>query len=164
MTYYVQFTEKEALIILRERLNMNILFWRDVQNKGPTSYNSLLEMIRREIINKELNYHRSRANRGLPALQMQRMRGPTSHPIDHQARQSTLLNLGQKLVVATLNIVPILAYEEVNPNAEVYQRRTYQQLVSVERGRGRSARPRNRDEVPPYYTYHHSYSHNTIGC
>lgn len=29
---------------------MNFLFWSDVQNKDPTSYNALLEMIRRKII------------------------------------------------------------------------------------------------------------------
>lgn len=35
------------------------------QNKDPTIYNAMLEMIRHEIINGALNDHRNRANRGI---------------------------------------------------------------------------------------------------
>lgn len=36
---------------------MNSLFWRDFQNKDPTRYDALQEMIRQEIVNKELRDH-----------------------------------------------------------------------------------------------------------
>lgn len=111
MTYCVQVTDREALTTLRGGLDMNSLFWRDVQNRDPATYDALLEMIRREILNEELKDHRNRASRGLPPPQMQRGRGPTSHLMDHQAP----LNHGQELAAATLNAVLTLAYEEVNP-------------------------------------------------
>lgn len=38
-------------------LYMNSPFWRDVQSKDPTSYDALLKMIRRKIINGELRDH-----------------------------------------------------------------------------------------------------------
>lgn len=46
-------------------LDINSLFWRDVQNEDLTSYDTLLEMIGREIINEKLRYHRNGMNRGL---------------------------------------------------------------------------------------------------
>lgn len=87
MTYCMQVMDREALTALKEGLDMNSLFWRDVQNKDPTSYNALLEMIRREIIYEELRDHQNRANQGLPPLQMQRGRGLISHLIDQQVGQ-----------------------------------------------------------------------------
>lgn len=42
---------------IRERLDMNSIFWRDVQNKDPTSYDALLEMIKQEIINEKVRDH-----------------------------------------------------------------------------------------------------------
>lgn len=45
ITYCVQVIDREALTALKGGLNMNSLFWRDVQNKDPTGYNVLLEMI-----------------------------------------------------------------------------------------------------------------------
>lgn len=48
---------------------MNIIFWRDVQNQDLTSYDALLEIMRRQIINKKLIDHQNRANKGLPPLQ-----------------------------------------------------------------------------------------------
>lgn len=52
MTYYVQVTNREVLTALRGELDMNSLFCKDVQNKDPASYDTLLEMIRREIIER----------------------------------------------------------------------------------------------------------------
>ncbi|XP_022883682.1 uncharacterized protein LOC111400501 [Olea europaea var. sylvestris] len=57
MLYCVQVTDHEALSTLRGGLNMNTLFWKDVQNQDPTTYDALLEMMRREIINEELIEH-----------------------------------------------------------------------------------------------------------
>jgi len=85
MTYCVQFTDKEALTTLRGGLDMNSFFWRDVQNKDPTTYDALLEMIRCEILNEELKDHMNRASQGLLSPQMRRGRGPTSHLMDNQA-------------------------------------------------------------------------------
>lgn len=45
ITYCVQVIDREALTALKRGLNMNSLFWRDMQNKDHTSYNVLLEMI-----------------------------------------------------------------------------------------------------------------------
>lgn len=160
MTYCVQVTDREALTALRGGLDMNSLFWRDVQNKDPTTYDALLEMIRQEILNEELKDHRNRASRGLPPPQMQRGKGPTSHLMDHQAP----LNHGQELAAATLNAVPTLAYEEVNPGAEMHQRQPYQRPPQKGQGRGRGAEPRDRDEAPNYCSYHQSHGHRTENC
>lgn len=46
----------------------------------------------------------------------------------------------------------------------MYQGRPLQQSARMGRGRGRDARPRNRDEAPPYCTYQCSYSHDTTRC
>lgn len=88
--------------------------------KDLTSYDALLEMIRREIINKELRGHQNKTNQGLLPPQMQRGKGSTSHLIDQHAKQSTTLNLRQAIAVATLNVVPTLAYKEINPNVMMY--------------------------------------------
>lgn len=63
-----------------------------------------------------------------------------------------------------LNVVPTLAYEEVNPSVEMYQERSSQQFSQMGRNRGRSTEPRNKDEAPLYYIYRHSYSHSTADC
>lgn len=79
----MKITDKEALTALRGGLDTNSLFWRDVQNKDPATYDALLEMIRREILNEKLKDHRNRASQGLPPPQMRRGRGPTSHLMDN---------------------------------------------------------------------------------
>lgn len=65
-------TDREALTALSGGLDINSLFLRDVQNKELTSYDALLEMIKRVIINKDLKDHRNRANQGLPPPQIQK--------------------------------------------------------------------------------------------
>lgn len=55
-TYCEQVTDREVLSALRRGLNINILFWMDVRNKNPTSYNA---MMRSEIVNEELIDHRN---------------------------------------------------------------------------------------------------------
>lgn len=42
----MQVKDRKALTALREGLDMNSIFWRDVQNTDPTSYDALLEMIK----------------------------------------------------------------------------------------------------------------------
>lgn len=59
MTYCVEVTNKRVLSALRGGQYINSLFWRDLQNKDPTCYDTLLEIIKCKIINEELNYHRS---------------------------------------------------------------------------------------------------------
>ncbi|XP_022889307.1 activating signal cointegrator 1 complex subunit 2 homolog [Olea europaea var. sylvestris] len=61
---------------------------------------------------------RNRANRGVPPPQRQRGRGPTSHLMDYQMNQTGNENSGQALATTTLNAVPTLAYEDVNPIVE----------------------------------------------
>ena len=62
------------------------------------------------------------------------------------------MNHGQELAVVTLNAVPTLAYEEVNPSAEMRLRQPNLRNPQKERG----ADPRNRDEAPQYCSYHQS--------
>lgn len=144
---------------------MNTLFWRDVQNQYPTTYDVLLEMMRREIINEELIEHRNRASRGLPPPQRQRGRGPTSHLMGYQMNQVGHENSGQALVATTLNAVLTLAYEDVNPTTDPHQMKA-QQGPRRGRGRGRGLGPRNRSNPnPPGYCVHHrSYGHDTSDC
>lgn len=68
MTYCVEVTNKRVLSALRGGQYINSLFWRDLQNKDPTCYDALLEIIKRKIINEELNYHRSRPIKDLYLL------------------------------------------------------------------------------------------------
>lgn len=82
MTHCTQVMDRETLIVLRRGLDINSLFWRHVQNKDPAINDTLLEIIRPEIINEELRDYQNRA--GLPPLQMQRERGLISHLIDQQ--------------------------------------------------------------------------------
>lgn len=49
MNTYEQVTNRKVLYALREGLDINSLFWSDVQNKDTTSYNALLEMIRQKL-------------------------------------------------------------------------------------------------------------------
>lgn len=51
--------DREALTTLRGRLDMNSFFWRVMQNKDLASYDVLLKMIMREIINEELRYQQN---------------------------------------------------------------------------------------------------------
>lgn len=73
-----------GLVALRRGLNMNTLFWRDVQNQHSIMYDALMEMMRCKIINEELIDQRNRASRGLQPPQRQHGKGPTSHLMDHQ--------------------------------------------------------------------------------
>lgn len=81
-----------------------------MQNRDPTNYDTLLEMIRRQV---------NTFNKRLPHPQWQRERGPTSHLMDYQVDHSIVLNLGQALAIAMLNVVPILAYKGVNPSFNI---------------------------------------------
>lgn len=72
MTYCEQVADKEALSTLKEGLNMSTLVKRDVQNKNPITYDTLVEMMRSEIVNKELIDHRNRISMGLPPPQRER--------------------------------------------------------------------------------------------
>lgn len=121
-------------------------------------------MIRHEIINEKLKDHRNKANQSLLLRQIQRERGPTFYLMDHQVGQSTSSSLGQTLATATLSAVPTLTYEEMNSNIETYQGRLYQCFPNMGREKRWVAEPRDRDEVPFCYTYHHSYSPSTVGC
>lgn len=84
MTYCVQVISRDVLYVLRGELNTNTLFWMDVQNREPTSYYALLEMMMHEIINKELINHQSRTSMGLLPTQRQHGKGPISYLMDHQ--------------------------------------------------------------------------------
>lgn len=56
----MQVTDREMLSTFRGGLNMSTFFMRDVRNQDTASYDALLEMMRREIINDELINHRIR--------------------------------------------------------------------------------------------------------
>lgn len=136
---------------------MNTLFWRDVRNKNPTTYDALVEMMRSEIVNEKLIDHRNRTSMGLPQPQMQR-RGPVSHLVGQQwtqAGHTIAPTSGQALATFTLNVVPSLAYEEVGPDIH------RQPNMPRERGRGR--RERELRDMP-YCTYHRTYGHSTKNC
>lgn len=53
------------LDLLRRCLNMNTLFGRDVRNKNPTPHDSMMKMMRSQIINEELIDHRNWTSMGL---------------------------------------------------------------------------------------------------
>ncbi|XP_022891812.1 uncharacterized protein LOC111406656 [Olea europaea var. sylvestris] len=135
MTCCMQVADHEALAAPRVGLNTNTLFWREVQNQDPTTYDALLEMIRWEIINEELIENRNRANRGFSPQQRQRARGPTSHLMDHQINPPGNGNSRQALVATTLNV------EEEVWGLGIGLIRT-----------------------PDYCTYHHFYGHDTSEC
>ncbi|XP_022880721.1 basic salivary proline-rich protein 1-like [Olea europaea var. sylvestris] len=110
---------------------------------------------------------RNRASRGLPPPQRQRGRGPTSHLMDYQMNRSGNENSGQALATTTLNAVPTLAYEDVNPTADPHQIQAQQgPRRGGGRGRGRGFPPRNRSNpnLPGYGLHHRSYRHDTADC
>lgn len=65
ITYCRQVMDSEALSTLRGGLNINTLFWRDVRNRKPATYDEMVEMMRVEIVNKEMIKHCNRAAQGL---------------------------------------------------------------------------------------------------
>lgn len=54
--------DRRTVTTLRGGLDINFLFWIDVQNNDHVSYDALLGMLRPKIINEELKDHRKRAN------------------------------------------------------------------------------------------------------
>lgn len=88
-------------------------------------------MIKLKIINEEFTNPLNGANRDLSPSQMQRIRDSTSHLINHQVGQSDPLNPGQASTVATLNTVPTLAYEKVDPSVETCQSMPYQWFSQI---------------------------------
>lgn len=124
-------------------------------------------MIRREIINEELIEHINRASRVLQPQQRQHGRGPTSHLMDHQWNQvGTDVSpiSGQVIAIATLNVMPTLAYEDVVPKTNTQQIGQAQQAPQRERGRERGPGPRGKSNHPEYCNYHYFYNHNTTYC
>lgn len=61
ITYCEQVTDRKALSALKEGLNLNTLFWRDVWSRNLTSYDELVEIMRVEIVNEEMIDHRNHA-------------------------------------------------------------------------------------------------------
>lgn len=93
---------------------------------GPT-YDALLEMMRREIIKKELIDHRNRANRVLLPQQRQCGKGPTSYLINYQWKQvgnETAPNSRLTLATTTLNAMITLAYEDATHGTSVQHTRS----------------------------------------
>ncbi|XP_022880635.1 uncharacterized protein LOC111397904 [Olea europaea var. sylvestris] len=164
MMYCVQVTNREALSALRGGLNMNTLFWKDVQNQDPTTYDALLEMMRREIINGELIEHRNRASRGLPAPQIQRARGPTYHLMDYQMNQAGNESSGQALATTTLNAVPTLAYEDINKSLTPSRWELRKDPAGGEAEACVWDLEIGQIQTPRYCIYHRSYGHNTVNC
>ncbi|XP_022846306.1 uncharacterized protein LOC111369054 [Olea europaea var. sylvestris] len=113
----------------------------------------------------ELIEHRNKVSRDLPPPQRQRARGPTSHLMDYQINQAGNESSGQAHATTTLNAVPTLAYEDINPITNTQQTETLQGSRRG-RGRGRGSGPRNRsNQSPPGYCVHHrSYGHDTTDC
>ncbi|KAL2518057.1 Uncharacterized protein Adt_14304 [Abeliophyllum distichum] len=60
MLFCERISNTESLSALKRGLNMNLLFWRDVRNKNPTTFDHLVEMIMEEITNEYMIYHRNR--------------------------------------------------------------------------------------------------------
>ncbi|KAL2471419.1 Uncharacterized protein Adt_39555 [Abeliophyllum distichum] len=50
----------EALSTFKGDLNMSLLFWKDVQNNNPTTFDQLVEMITEEITKDNMILHRNR--------------------------------------------------------------------------------------------------------
>lgn len=95
-----------------------------MQNQNPTNYDALLEIIRREIINEKLIDQRNRASRDLLPPQRQHGRGPTSHLINYHMSQpdnEIFHSSGQALATAILNVVPMLAYDDITPGANIQE-------------------------------------------
>ncbi|XP_022861271.1 uncharacterized protein LOC111381691 [Olea europaea var. sylvestris] len=120
ITYCEQVTDREALSALKDGLNINTLFWRDVRSKNPSTYEELVKMMRIEIVSEEMIDHQNHAAQGLPPPQRQVGRGPAAHLVTQQwtqAGHTIAPTSGQALASATLNVVPVLAYE--NATSEV---------------------------------------------
>ncbi|KAL2542246.1 Uncharacterized protein Adt_03224 [Abeliophyllum distichum] len=60
MHFCERVSDAEALSAFKGGLNMNLLFWRDVCNKNPTTFNQLVEIITEEITNKNMIFYRNR--------------------------------------------------------------------------------------------------------
>ncbi|KAL2542750.1 Uncharacterized protein Adt_03728 [Abeliophyllum distichum] len=64
MPFCERITNAEALSSLKEGLDLNLLFWRDVRNKNPTTFDQLVEMITEKITNENMILHRNRREVG----------------------------------------------------------------------------------------------------
>lgn len=120
--YCEQIADKEALLALNGGLNMSNLFWRDVRNKNPVTYNELVEMMRVEIVNEEMIDHRNGTMKGLWPPQRPIGRGSNAHLVSQQwtqAGHAVGLTSGQALASATLNAVLILEFENVGPSTNI---------------------------------------------
>ncbi|XP_022859618.1 uncharacterized protein LOC111380322 [Olea europaea var. sylvestris] len=122
---------REALSALKDGLNMNTLFWMDLCSKNPATYDELVEMMRVEIVNKEMIDHQNHAAQGLPLPQR------------------------QALASATLNAVPVLAYDNVLGEAGPSRRADNNKKKKRSNGPLEGAR---------FCTFHQLYRHNTSKC
>ncbi|XP_022857368.1 uncharacterized protein LOC111378408 [Olea europaea var. sylvestris] len=159
ITYCEQVTDREALSALKGGLNMNTLFWRDVRSKHPATYDALVEMMRVEIVSREMIDHRNRAAQGLPPPQRQVGRGPTTHLVTQQWTQvghTVAPTSGQALASATLNAVPVLTYENAPGEAGPSGR-----ADSKKKKKKWSNRPLER---AMFCTFHQLYGHDTSEC
>ncbi|XP_022894033.1 activating signal cointegrator 1 complex subunit 2 homolog [Olea europaea var. sylvestris] len=114
---------------------------------------------------RELRNAQEQGKQRPPPPQRQRGRGPTSYLMDCQMNRSGNENSGQALATTTLNAVPTLAYEDVNPTTDPHQMEA-QQGPRRGRGRSRGFAPRNRSNpnFPGYCLHHRSYGHDTADC
>ncbi|KAL2475734.1 Uncharacterized protein Adt_36470 [Abeliophyllum distichum] len=69
MLFCERITDAEAISALKEGLDMNLSFWRDVRN--PTTFDQMVEMITEEITNENIILHRNRG--GVAPNQMPRV-------------------------------------------------------------------------------------------
>lgn len=139
---------------------MNILFGRDVHSNNPATYDELVEMMRAEIVDEEMFDHRNRAVQELSLPQRQVGRGLALYLITKQwtqAGHTVAPTSRQELASATLNIVLVLAYEnvttEVGPSGGTSSNR--------HKKKKRSNRPL---EGTKFYTFHQLYGHDTSEC
>ncbi|XP_022852948.1 uncharacterized protein LOC111374508 [Olea europaea var. sylvestris] len=111
--------------------NINTLFWKDVPSKNPATYDELVEMMRMEIVSEEMIDHRNNAAQGLPPPQR------------------------QALASATLNVVPVLAYENAPGEAGPSGR------TDSKKKKKRLNRPL---EGTMFCTFHQLYGQDTNEC
>ncbi|KAL2497703.1 Uncharacterized protein Adt_23253 [Abeliophyllum distichum] len=170
MLFCERITDAEALSALKERLDTNLPFWRDVRNKNPTTFDQLVEKITEEITNENVILHRNRggvAPSQMPRVNYGRNQGRQLLPLPPRHREYPAdPNSGISYVASTLEgLHPSYPIQMApGPSIGAYN---YEMDVSTyyEAGTDTLSILSPRQETPnKYCLIHRSHGHSTEEC
>lgn len=143
---------------------MKTLFSTDVCNKNPTTYDQLVEMMRDEIVSREMIDHRNRIVSGLLSLKekqveahlsFDKLKFDLSKVLYHSHIKSNLW------LYYKLNVITSIAYDKTVPTGYGSKRLFPNNLQpKIKYNRHKSTYV----EAIPFYSYDQSHGHNINKC